>query len=123
MIMVKKGYNISIKTKIPLILIFSLCSIFIISQILRFVNIFRDFFEITFREVEKVSIYTRELFYVHLYLVNFPDKHCICVHKSKIRHTPFEIYRIFETCPLGDAPIGRIFFVAWIYAFSLASSV
>ena len=34
------------------------------------------------------------LFYVHLCLINFPDKHCICVHKRKIRHTSFEIYRI-----------------------------
>ena len=24
---------------------------------------------------------------------------------AKIRHTSFEIYRIFENCPLGDAPI------------------
>ena len=37
--MAKKWYNIPIKTKIPLILIFSLCSIFIISQFLRFVNL------------------------------------------------------------------------------------
>ena len=51
------------------------------------------------------------LFYVHLYLVNFPDKHCICVHKCKIRHTSFEIYRISENCPLAPdgKPIG--FFV------------
>ena len=38
MIMAKKGYNIPIKTKIPLIQIFSLCSSFIISRFLRFVN-------------------------------------------------------------------------------------
>ena len=36
------------------------------------------------------------LFYVHLLLINFPDKHCICVHKHKIRHTSFEIYRILK---------------------------
>ena len=24
-----------------------------------------------------------ELFYIHLSLVNFPDKHCICGHKYK----------------------------------------
>ena len=47
------------------------------------------------------SLYTRELFYVHLWDVNFPDKHCICGHKYKIRHTSFEICRVFENCPLG----------------------
>ena len=41
-----------------------------------------------------------DAFYVHLWLVNFPDKHCICRHKRKIRHTSFEIYRISENCPL-----------------------
>jgi hypothetical protein len=45
MIMAKKGYNIPIKTKIPLILIFSLCSIFIIPQFLKFVNIFSGFLQ------------------------------------------------------------------------------
>ena len=34
----------------------------------------------------------------------FLDKHCICVHKRKIRHTSFEIYRISESCPLGYDP-------------------
>jgi hypothetical protein len=38
-------------------------------------------------------------FFAHLCFVNFPDKHCLCVHKSKIRHTSFEIYRISENCP------------------------
>ena len=53
MIMAKKGYNIPIKTKIPLILIFSLCSISIIPQVLQFVNIFDEIHIITFRDVEK----------------------------------------------------------------------
>ena len=44
------------------------------------------------------------LFYVHLWLINFSDKYCICVQKCKIRHTSFEIYRIFENCPLEYAP-------------------
>ena len=43
------------------------------------------------------------LFYVHLCLVNFPDK-------CKIRHTSFEIYRIFENCPLGYKPKGHRLF-------------
>ena len=51
--MAKKGYNIPIKTKIPLILIFSLCSIFIIPHFLRFVNKFDEIYIITFRKVEK----------------------------------------------------------------------
>ena len=34
----------------------------------------------------------------------FLDKHCICGHKCKIRHTSFEIYRILEDYPLGYAP-------------------
>ena len=29
---------------------------------------------------------------------------------TKIRHTAFEIYRIFENCPLGYTPIGEQFF-------------
>ena len=33
---------------------------------------------------------------IAFFSVNFPDKHCICVHKCKIRHTYFEICRIFE---------------------------
>ena len=41
--MVKKGYNYSIKKKITLILLLNLFGIFIISQFLRFVNIFREF--------------------------------------------------------------------------------
>ena len=56
------------------------------------------------------SLYTREPFLVHLYLINFPDKYCICVHKCKIRHTSFEIYRIYKNCPLGNAPMARCFF-------------
>ena len=27
------------------------------------------------------------------------DKHCICVHKRKMRHISFKIHRIFENCP------------------------
>jgi sugar phosphate permease len=30
---------------------------------------------------------------------------------AKIRHTSFEIYRIFENCPLGYNPIGSGFFI------------
>ena len=48
-------------------------------------------------------------FFVHLCLINFPDKHCICGHKSEIRHTSFELYRISENCPLGYVPIGCFF--------------
>ena len=44
-------------------------------------------------------------FFVHLRLVDFPDKHCFCGHKSEIRHTSFELYRISENCPLGYVPI------------------
>ena len=51
------------------------------------------------------------LFYVHLCLVNFPDKHCICRHKCKIRHTTFEICRIFESCPLVYRSIPPFFIV------------
>ena len=40
------------------------------------------------------------------------DKHCTCVHKCKIRHTLFEICRIFENCPLGYSPIEHPFFVS-----------
>ena len=43
-------------------------------------------------------------------LVNFPDKHCICRHKYKIRHTSFEICRISKNCPLGQNPIATSFF-------------
>ena len=32
--------------------------------------------------------------YDNVIVIIFPDKHCICVHKRKIRHIPFEIYRI-----------------------------
>ena len=32
--------------------------------------------------------------YVHLWLVDFPDKHCSCGHKRAIRHIPFKICRI-----------------------------
>ena len=51
--MAKKGYTYSIKKKIPLILLLNLFGIVIISQLLRFVKIFRAFYKITFREVEK----------------------------------------------------------------------
>ena len=47
------------------------------------------------------------LFYVHLCLVNFPDKHCICVHKYKTRHTSFEICRVSENCPLENSSKGH----------------
>ena len=30
--------------------------------------------------------------------------------KAKIRHIPFEIYRIFKNCPLGYDPNVRLFF-------------
>ena len=137
----KKGITSPIKIERPLApKVYSvLCSIFIVSHFLRFVNMLSEICLITFREVEKslpcvkgggtaccdggivtVSYKVKtipqppsasapftqgSLFYVHLCLVNFPDKHCICGHKSKIRHTSFEIYRIFENCPLGDAPM------------------
>ena len=99
MIMAKKGYNIPIKTKIPLIQIFSLCSIFIISQFLRFVNIFSGILSNYLPAGRSLPLH-KGAFFVHLWLVNFPDKHCICRHKRKIRHTSFEICRISENCPL-----------------------
>ena len=42
MIMAKKGYNYPLKKKIPLILLLNLFGISIISQFLRFVNIFSE---------------------------------------------------------------------------------
>jgi hypothetical protein len=36
------------------------------------------------------------LFSIERWIVNFPDKHCICSHKRKTRHTSFEICHIFE---------------------------
>ena len=33
--------------------------------------------------------------YDNVIVVIFPDKHCICVHKRKIRHISKEICRIF----------------------------
>ena len=64
----------------------------------------------------KVPPFTQgSLFYVHLWRINFPDKHCICVYKRKIRHITFEIYRIFENCPLGEHPKECLcFFGAWL---------
>ena len=53
MIMAKKGYNYPIKKKIPLILLLNLFGIFIVSHFLRFVNMFDEFYMITFREAEK----------------------------------------------------------------------
>jgi hypothetical protein len=32
---------------------------------------------------QPASLYTREAFLFTYELVNFPDKHCICVHKCK----------------------------------------
>ena len=52
----------------------------------------------------------------------FPDKHCICGHKYKIRHTSFEIYRISKNCPLGHAPKWAAFlFVLFSLHYSLFS--
>ncbi len=80
--MTTKGYNYPKKIKIALAKIFSWFGILIISHLGRFVNMFIEIFKNTFREVEKVPPFTQgSLFYVHLYLINFPDKHCICVHR------------------------------------------
>ena len=70
--MAKKGYNYPIKKKIPLILLLNLFGIFIISQLLRFVNIFSEVSEHYF---PKNSL--------HLLLVNFNDNHCMRGHKYK----------------------------------------
>lgn len=42
----------------------------------------------------------------------FIGKHCFCRHKSKIRHIPFEIYRVFENCPLGEHPNVSVLFLS-----------
>ena len=48
------------------------------------------------------------LFYVHLYLVNFPDKHCFCGHKSE---APREAGRGLQIGkPFFDVQITRIIF-------------
>ena len=36
----------------------------------------------------------------------FLDKHCICGHKCKIRHTSFEISVFLQNCPLEYDPKG-----------------
>ena len=41
--------------------------------------------------------------------VSFPDKHCVCVHKRKIRHTSFEIYRILVKLSFGEQSKRQIF--------------
>lgn len=50
-------------------------------------------------------------FFVHLRLVDFPDEHCFCGHKRKIRYTSFELYRFSENCPLEYRSMKRRFFV------------
>ena len=47
--MAKKGYNYPIKKKIPLILLLNLFGITIISHFLRFVNMFSEIYQLTFR--------------------------------------------------------------------------
>ena len=41
----------------------------------------------------------------------FLDKHCICVHKRKIRHTSFEIYRITGKLSFRVTLYARLLFV------------
>ena len=55
------------------------------------------------------SLYTREPFFVPESLSFFPDKHCICRHKRKIRHTSFEIYRILAKLSFRATPYRRFF--------------
>ena len=51
------------------------------------------------------------LFYVHLCLVNFTDKHCICVHKRKYG-IPLSRYTVFlKNCPLAPKAKSEEFFV------------
>ena len=63
MIMAKKGYNYPVKKKIPLILLLNLFGIFIISQFLRFVNIFSRISSricsITFQKVKSLALRER----------------------------------------------------------------
>ena len=69
------------------------------------------------------SLYTREPYFLSPESLSvFLDKHCICVHKCKIRHTSFEIYRIFENCPLERHPKISSFFARFLY-FLITSAV
>ena len=75
---------------------------FIISQLLAFVNIFRDFF--IFREVEILPLH-KEAFLTFIYTLSFLLTSTAFVStNAKIRHTSFEIYRISENCPLEYDP-------------------
>ena len=49
----KKGYNYPLKKNIPIARLLSSFGIIIISQISRFVNMYSEIYQITFREVEK----------------------------------------------------------------------
>ena len=91
----RKGYNIPIKTKIPLILIFSLCSIFIIPHFLRVVNKFDIVYLITFRKVEKAFLCTREAFLLFIYTLSIV-----------LTSTPFSLRRsAFDRCDLSGESI------------------
>ena len=54
MIMAKKGYSYPTKKKIPLILLLNLFGIIIISLFSLFVNVFMEFYSITFREAKSL---------------------------------------------------------------------
>ena len=64
-----------------------------------------------YREVGKSLPCVKGGFLVHLCLINFPDKHCFCRHKSKIRHTYFEVCRIFIKLSFRVQPYSAVIFI------------
>ena len=83
----------------------------------------RDYKKQNSTEKQSLSRLRRQLplhkgaFLVHLCLVNFPDKHCICVHKRKIRHTYFEVCRIFIKLSFRGRP-----YTVWLFCWCFISS-
>ena len=54
------------------------------------------------------------LFSIERWIVNFPDKHCICVHKCKTRHNSVGICRVSENCPLERSSNAVCFFLFFV---------